>query len=180
MIKCPNPKCKTFIDTKYDRCPYCNTIIGKKKDDYLEPIKTIVIKNNDKKSSNSVSKRQRKQEKVEKAVVGWLVIIEGSGIGKSFEIFGGINDIGRGVDNTISIDFEDNSIEVIRHFVIIFDYTKQAFLIQKGSNNSKLFLNSKEILFFENLKDEDTIKVGNTTLKFVAFCNEKFNWNFEE
>ncbi len=176
MIKCPNPKCNTFIDIKYDKCPYCNTIIEKKEDNYSNPPKTIVIKNVE--PIIEEKKITKIENRVIKAVVGWLVIIDGLGSGKSFEIFNGINDIGRGKDNNISIDFNDNEIEETRHFVIIFDYTKQAFLIQKGSNNSNLFLNNEEILYFENLKDGDTIKVGNTLLKFVAFCNDKFQWDF--
>jgi len=189
MIKCPNPKCGTFIDVKYDKCPYCHTIIEKKSEERSNPKRTVVLKSINKEKSketpppppkSSKPKPQNSRGVVMEAVVAWLVIIDGLGMGKSFEIHSGINDIGKGSQNSISIDFNDNKIEDIRHFVIIYDYKKQAFLIQKGSNNAQLFLNNKEILFFENLEDGDIIKVGDTTMKFVAFCKNEFQWNFKE
>jgi hypothetical protein len=121
----------------------------------------------------------KKQEPID-PVVGWLVIVGGYGMGKSFELKRGLNEIGQDKVNKISIDFGDNSINSIRHLIVIFDHTKGSFLIQSGSNDSDIVLNGKKMYYFDELKSGDTIQVGSTTMRFVSFCTESCTWDFDK
>ena len=130
--------------------------------------------------SDEGTKKELKKEKLIEPVVGWLVIIGGHGIGKSFELKRGLNEIGRDKGNSIAIAFGDDKINNIRHCIIIFDHSRGKFLIQSGSNDSHILLNEKNLYYFHELSSSDTIKIGSTTMKFISFCSESCTWDFDK
>ncbi len=130
--------------------------------------------------NDGLDKKKLKKQKPIEPVVGWLVIIDGYGIGQSFELKRGINEIGRDERNNISLDFGDDDIDTIRHFMIIFNHAKGSFLIQSGNNDNNIVLNEEKMYYFDELNSGDTIKVGSTTLKFISFCNKSCIWDFDK
>ncbi|MGB3146364.1 MAG: FHA domain-containing protein, partial [Paracoccaceae bacterium] len=101
--------------------------------------------------------------------IGWVVVIKGPGRGESFTLLSGMSSIGRGEDQTIQLDFGDDSISRSNHAAIVYDpETFQVFLGHGGKSNI-VRLNGKPVISNEQLKDGDTIRMGETTLRFVGF-----------
>lgn len=109
-------------------------------------------------------------------VVGWLVCTKGAEKGRSFSIVPGRNFIGRNPDSDISIQ-GDKSISRDKHAIIIFDPRSNRFHTQPGTSNELFYLNGEVVLEAKVMNDRDDLLIGNTELKFVAFCNDSFRWD---
>lgn len=108
--------------------------------------------------------------------VGWLVVTDGEGRGTSLAIHDGVSQIGRGDDQAIQLDFGDNSISRSNHAAIAFDEETRAFYLGYGGKSNIVRLNGKPVLATETLEDGDMIRIGETTLRFIAFCGPEFSW----
>ena len=108
--------------------------------------------------------------------VGWLVIVEGEGHGTSLTLHDGVSQIGRGDDQGIQLDFGDSSISRSNHAAIAFDQETRAFYLGYGGKSNIVRLNGKPVLATETLEDGDLIRIGETTLRFIAFCGPEFSW----
>jgi hypothetical protein len=113
----------------------------------------------------------------EKFPVGWLVVVEGYGIGHSFSIFTGASVIGRGEDQVIRLDFGDNSISRQNHAAIAYDEEQNKFYIGHGGKSNIIRRNARPVLSTEELHHADLIRIGETTLRFVALCGSDFKWD---
>jgi hypothetical protein len=113
----------------------------------------------------------------EKFPVGWLVIIDGPGVGHAFSIFTGASMIGRGEDQVIRLDFGDNSISRHNHAAIAYDEEQNKFYIGHGGKSNIIRRNARPVLSTEELHHADLIRIGETTLRFVALCGSDFQWN---
>lgn len=112
--------------------------------------------------------------------VGWVVVVKGPGRGESFTLQSGMAQIGRGDDQTIQLDFGDNAISRSNHAAIAYDpETHQVFLGHGGKTNI-VRLNGKPVVSTEVLRNGDLIRLGETTLRFVALCDAEFNWAGED
>ncbi|MEM7469957.1 MAG: FHA domain-containing protein [Pseudomonadota bacterium] len=107
---------------------------------------------------------------------GWLVVTDGPGEGRSFAIQDGVSTVGRGDDQTVILDFGDNSISRQSHAAIAYDSEQNKFFVGHGGKSNIIRLNNKPVLSTEELNSEDTIRIGETTLRFVALCGEAFKW----
>ncbi len=110
---------------------------------------------------------------------GWVVIIKGPGRGTAIAIGAGVSQIGRGDDQAIQLDFGDNSISRNNHAAIAFDDEERKFYLGHGGKANIVRLNGKPVLSTEPLSDGDLIRIGETTMTFVAFCGEDFVWDTE-
>jgi len=108
--------------------------------------------------------------------VGWIVVINGPGRGSSFSLFNGVSQIGRGEDQAIKLDFGDNSISRDNHAAIAYDSEQRSFFLGHGGKANLVRLNNKPVLSTEEISDGDLIRIGETTLRFVALCNDEFDW----
>lgn len=113
----------------------------------------------------------------EKYPVGWLVIVEGPGVGHSFSLFTGASMIGRGEDQVIRLDFGDTSISRHNHAAIAYDEEQNKFYIGHGGKSNIIRRNARPVLSTEELSHADLIRIGETTLRFVALCGSDFQWN---
>jgi hypothetical protein len=116
----------------------------------------------------------------EKFPVGWLVIVEGPGVGHSFSIFTGASMIGRGEDQVIRLDFGDNSISRQNHAAIAYDEEQNKFYIGHGGKSNIIRRNARPVLSTEELNHADLLRIGETTLRFVALCGSDFQWHTAE
>ena len=109
--------------------------------------------------------------------VGWLVIAEGPGRGESFSLLSGMSQIGRGEDQAVQLDFGDNSVSRTNHAAIVYDPDNKDFLLGHGGKSNIVRLNDKPVISNEPIKTGDVIRIGDTVLRFVALCDETFNWS---
>ena len=112
----------------------------------------------------------------DKFPTGWIVVIEGPGRGASFSVHAGVSQIGRGEDQTVRLDFGDTSISRNNHAAVAFDTEQSKFFLGHGGKSNLVRLNGKPVLSTEELASGDEIRIGETLLKFVAFCGDEFSW----
>ena len=108
--------------------------------------------------------------------VGWILVVDGPGRGECFTLEPGMSQIGRGNDQAIQLDFGDNSISRSNHAAVVYDTETYAFTIGHGGKKNIVRLNGNPVISNEPLNTGDKIKIGETTLHFVALCSEEFNW----
>lgn len=109
--------------------------------------------------------------------VGWLVVVNGPGKGAAFTLFNGVSMIGRGDNQTVRLDFGDNSISRENHAAIAFDPEQSEFFIGHGGKANLVRRNNRPVLATEELGAGDLIRIGETTLRFVPLCGPDFSWN---
>ncbi|PPB80568.1 FHA domain-containing protein [Albidovulum inexpectatum] len=112
--------------------------------------------------------------------IGWLVVVKGPGRGESFALRSGLSQIGRGEDQTIPLDFGDTAISRSNHASIVYDPETHETLLGHGGKANIVRLNGKPLVSTEKLKNGDMIRIGETTLRFVALCDAEFNWAGED
>ena len=128
------------------------------------------------KEGKNVRGDDQRREKVN-PVVGWLVCTSGSNYGKSFCLYSGKNFIGRDISNDICLQ-GDMGISRVKHAVIIYEPIQRQFFAQPGDSSHELFyLNNKVVLSNTLISDRDIITLGQNTLVFVPFCDEKYGWD---
>ena len=64
--------------------------------------------------------------------------------------------------------------------VVAYDDEQRRFFMGHGGKANLVRLNDMPVLSTEALSDGDTIRIGETTLKFVALCGPDFSWTGEE
>lgn len=108
---------------------------------------------------------------------GWIVVIDGPGRGSCFTLHSGVSQIGRGVDQAVRLDFGDTSISRNNHAAVAYDDEQGKFFLGHGGKSNLVRLNEMPVLSTEKMSNGDTIRIGETTLKFVAMCGEEFTWS---
>jgi pSer/pThr/pTyr-binding forkhead associated (FHA) protein len=96
--------------------------------------------------------------------VGKLTVVEGAGSGKSVNIYTGTNQIGRGDDMRVQINFGDDTISRQQHAVITFDAKNLEVRIYDGGKPGGLWVNGSRVTADQAVKFGDLIKLGETTL----------------
>jgi FHA domain len=107
---------------------------------------------------------------------GWIVVISGPGRGSCFSLHNGVSQIGRGEEQAIRLDFGDSSISRNNHAAVAYDDEQGKFFLGHGGKSNLVRLNGKPVLSTEEMSNGDQIRIGETTLKFVALCGEDFTW----
>lgn len=108
--------------------------------------------------------------------IGWIVVVDGPGRGASFTLTAGLSTLGRDPDQTVTLDFGDTAISRDRHVAIAYDEDDNRSYIGHGGKANIVRLNDKPLLSTEELHDGDTIRIGKTMLRFVAFCGDGMSW----
>lgn len=107
---------------------------------------------------------------------GWLVVVDGPGRGAFFAVTTSVSSIGRGADQAISLNFGDASISRQSHAAIAYDAEQNRFFLGHGNKSNIVRRNGMPVLATEELFDGDVIRIGKTSLRFVALCGEGFTW----
>lgn len=108
--------------------------------------------------------------------VGWLVVVSELGRGASFALQDGVSRVGRGTDQTVCLNFGDNSISRDNHLSIAYDAEQNKFFIGQSGKSNLVRVNNKPLLSTEELVSRDQIRLGETTLRFIALCENEFTW----
>ena len=119
---------------------------------------------------------RRSADTTEKPTVGWLVVVSGPGQGRAVYFSYGLNKIGRDAGQEISLAFGDDEISRLEHASIEFDPKERKFYLSKGEN--LVYLNGDRVGSGGEkvLQMGDELTLGSTTLRFVPFCGEDFDW----
>lgn len=109
-------------------------------------------------------------------VVGWLVITDGPGRGKSVNVFAGMNSVGRGANQRVRLDFGDGQVSSEGACFITFEPKRRTFHISHGGKANIVYLNDEAVLTPMPLANGNIVTIGDTKLRFVALCGPDFNW----
>lgn len=109
-------------------------------------------------------------------VVGWLVAINSTSQGLSFELNDGKNSIGRMRTNKVALENEP-SVSREKHAYIIFDAKNNVFYIQSGETDKMTYLNDSPVLMPQQLNAYDKVQLGDCELIFIPLCGDKFSWD---
>ena len=100
-------------------------------------------------------------------VVGWLVVVGGSGLGAFRPIFEGNNTIGRGRNQRIAVDFGDETISSEEQAYIRYDSADRSFLfVPNLSKTNVVSINNRKPTTAVPLQAMDVITMGRTPLRF--------------
>lgn len=113
-------------------------------------------------------------------VVGWLVVEAGPGRGQSCEIGMGMNTVGRGSDQRIALSFGDATISSNKHCMVSYDPRSRLFGLHLGDGANLTYVNGEPVYGSVDLTNYAGIEVGETTLRFIAFCGPEFSWSEQE
>lgn len=113
-------------------------------------------------------------------VAGWLVVVDGPGAGTDLRVGMGQNVVGRDSGNRIGLAFGDRKISRRDHLRVNYDHERRVFSVVPGTSANLAYLNGTPIEQRCVLAAGDTIRIGRTTLRFVAFCGDDFNWPDED
>ena len=87
-----------------------------------------------------------------------------------------MSSLGRGLDQTICLNFGDVSISRNNHAAIAYDAEQNRFFLGHGNKSNIVRRNGQPVLATEELTHGDEIRIGKTSLRFVALCGEDFTW----
>ena len=139
----------------------------------------------DKGSTRIVSPHLRKPSAASAAVredpmldppVGWLVIVRGPGKGHVLTLGNGMNVMGRSSDSRVCIDFGDDTIARANHARLVYEPRQRRYLLNHGDGSNLTYLNNDVVTESVGVKSGAMIEVGETTLRFQAFCSKDFDW----
>jgi hypothetical protein len=125
----------------------------------------------------AVASSKRNATTLRKFPVGWCVVAKGPGQGHAFPLYNGVSSIGRSEDQAIPLSFGDNSISRENHAAIAYDNEQNGFFLGQSGKSNIIRLNEHPVLSTESLRSGDQIRIGETTLRFVALCCEEFRWD---
>jgi hypothetical protein len=109
-------------------------------------------------------------------VVGWLVCVNGAQKGKSYELKGRINTIGRSEKMDISIK-GDKTISNENHARLGYAEKNNHFTLIPAENKNVIYINGEDVYAPVALTAYDVIEFGESKLLFVPLCGEKFDWS---
>ena len=102
-------------------------------------------------------------------------------LGHVIDIIGnGVAQIGRGEGQSVRLDFGDNSISRENHAAIAYDPEQRKFYLGHGGKANLVRLNNRPVLSTEELENGNLIRIGETTIRFVALCGSGFDWSAKE
>ena len=164
-----------YDDEKFFRCPYCGINIDLEDEIDSDQDKTVAIAdiNYSEDDDDRTIMAEGKEEK-RYFVTGWLVCVDGAEKGRDYRLHMGFNRIGRSDQMDICLE-DDLAITRDNHCSVIYDDKNGQFLV-KPSVGTVTYLNGNILLSAEIIKTGDRIRVGQSTLELVAFCNGEKKW----
>jgi hypothetical protein len=109
-------------------------------------------------------------------VVGWLVVVAGEGLGNYLPLGYGLNSIGRAASERVQLDYGDDEISRTGHAIVTYEPRGKSFFVQHGGGKNLTYVGDNPVLSPTELNDRDEISLGQTKLKFIAFCGKDFDW----
>lgn len=108
-------------------------------------------------------------------VVGWLAVIAGPGRGQVLPLNYGVNDIGRGPEARVRLDFGDTTIMLENQAAIIYTARSRRFYLQVIAADA--WLNGRPARGSVELSGGEILRLGQSRLRFVPLCGPDFDWH---
>ena len=108
--------------------------------------------------------------------VGWLVVVRGPGKGRVLTLGNGMNVLGRGPNARVRIDFGDNTIARANHARVVYEPRQRVYLLSHGEGANLTYLDGNVVTETVEIESGAMIEVGETSLRFQAFCTKEFDW----
>ena len=108
--------------------------------------------------------------------VGWLVVVRGPGKGSVLTLGNGMNAIGRGTSARVRLDFGDGNVSRANHARVAYDPRERRWLLSHGDGANLTYLNGEVVMAPVEIESGAQIQIGETTLRFQAFCSQEFDW----
>jgi hypothetical protein len=99
---------------------------------------------------------------------GWFLVLDGAGRGASFSLTRETSEIGRAEGQDVQLDFGDVYISRTGHAAVHYDPASRAIAVRSGRKPNPVLLNGKVLEGERPLNHGDRIRLGLTTLCFVA------------
>ena len=154
------------------------------KDRLEQPTVPIAAKQADDEKTRIVSPRRKRPEAETSAddpmldpPVGWLVVVRGPGKGRVLTLGNGMNVMGRGANARVRIDFGDDTIARANHARLVYEPRQRVYLLNHGEGSNLTYLNGSVVTEMVEIESGANIEVGETTLRFQAFCTKEFDWS---
>ncbi len=107
-------------------------------------------------------------------VTGWLVCMTGDERGKDYRLHMGKNFIGRSPSMDVAL-VDDKTISREKHCAVIYEPKRNVFYVSAEGGNL-VYLNGELLETSKELKEDDEITIGNTTLIFIPFSRGERKW----
>lgn len=108
--------------------------------------------------------------------VGWLVVVRGPGKGNVLTLGNGMNAIGRGTSARVRLDFGDANVSRANHARVAYDPRERRWMLSHGDGTNLTYLNGEVVMAAVPIESGAQIQIGETTLRFQAFCSQEFDW----
>ena len=108
--------------------------------------------------------------------VGWLVVVRGPGKGNVLTLGNGMNAVGRGASSRVRLDFGDDNVSRANHAQLAYDPRQRRWLLSHGEGANLTYLDGEVVMGTVEVASGAMIEVGETTLRFQAFCSQDFDW----
>lgn len=110
-------------------------------------------------------------------VTGWLVCMTGEERGKDYRLHMGKNFVGRSPSMDVAL-VDDKKISREKHCSVIYEPKGNAFYLSAEGGNL-VYLNHELLESSKELKEDDRITIGDTTLTFIPFSRGERKWEEE-
>ena len=120
---------------------------------------------------------QQEEDPMADPPVGWLVVVRGPGKGRALTLGNGMNAIGRGGECRVRMDFGDDNISRTNHARLVYEPRQRRWLLNHGDGTNLTYLNGEVVMSTVELQSGAEIQLGDTTLRFQAFCSKDFDWS---
>ena len=107
-------------------------------------------------------------------VVGWLVGLNGTVRGESFDVRMGRNRLGRSRDSEVVIRDDQASSH---HADLIYRPDEKRFILMDHNSTNGTYVNGKEIEPRRDLMTRDVITIGSHRLLFISLSELGLNWD---
>ncbi|WP_207732236.1 FHA domain-containing protein [Heliobacterium chlorum] len=101
--------------------------------------------------------------------------MEGAELGKDYRLHSEKNFIGRSEKMDVVIR-DDETISRENHAIVSYDPKKNSFRLHPGDGRGLVYINGEEVTIPIPIEAYDMIEIGETTLQFVPFCGDRFQW----
>lgn len=169
MVKCF--KGHMYNAEKFSSCPQCAAAeAGGKLSDKADVLQDEID------TEDPVTVKRQVYEIVgRRKVVGCLICVEGVMKGQGFFLVEGDNDIGRGANLEVVLSKE---ITVSRkaHACISYNADDNSYILSIAKDKKDVTYDGVNVTSPVTIESGKIIKLGQCSLRFVAFCDEEFSW----
>ncbi len=138
--------------------------------------KTRVFKANRRPRPGDADVAARQDDPMADPPVGWLVVVGGPGKGRVLTLGNGMNTIGRSASSRVRLDFGDENVSRQNHARLIYEPRQRRWLLGHGDGTNLTYLNGDLVVDVVEIQAGAEIQLGETTLRFQAFCSKEFDW----